>query len=793
MTNKEGLLIIHSCPDTLEEDIIPQQVDMNSMSEIVFEDDEYTVYRPLSDEGMIYLSQDTKWLSSNTWNGNKYVRGDFNEISDTNWNLSNWKNNYVIIPKNYKKGDKKYLFTSGYGDCYVPSGARYSMATVAYDLADKELWRWFINKNFAYISTNLKKKVGGQLLDKNKTELVYPDEFVGDYDPKALTYAARANSGIKKITIKPGTTEIKAGAFAAFPIESIEIPEGVKKIGNRAFQNCSHLTSVTLPESLTSLGVEAFSGCPIKSIKLPSGLKKLPDGIFSAGYGRTANGWGNIGCELIEIELPSTITSIGHNAFSDQVNLKKVTIPEGVLEIGAHAFEGCKKLKEIHIPKSVKTLGGNCFEGTGIKKLFIPSTVDFVDHYILYHPLPLWNSGLNTNHGIKVYCEAPSKPSNWSDKWDVVDSKYHFNGPDEYARAEVIWGAHSITEDLQPIEISFNKIKPVYKDERWEVYNPQCMDDLAMLSTDTGWVFAEGTRHEYQWTYSNLSDDAMARRFYIFMDHQKGERYIYSTQQFTINDHSTFYLFDSECNEWEPDENSGITTKWHYRIGAEILIRFLLQEGTLGLMEWAAKKWKGGLSDLMTFVQAKKLYQECEGIITYNSDLYKSIKESSWWFNPAMDVLKKKGGICGVYATGHIDATIPRNTRRIEDEAFYDWGALTEITLPNSITFIGDSAFSCTNLQEINLPDNLEHIGSYAFSSCNFKYVFIPKSVRYIGLASFRPGWNSPRLVICCEAESKPNDWNDRWLDDSLRPGCVEVYWGCKRGEIPQEEPEHQE
>ena len=40
-----------------------------------------------------------------------------------------------------------------------------------------------------------------------------------------------------------------------------EIPEGVIRIGERAFSGCSSLTSVTIPESVTSIGSEAFSGC----------------------------------------------------------------------------------------------------------------------------------------------------------------------------------------------------------------------------------------------------------------------------------------------------------------------------------------------------------------------------------------------------------------------------------------------------------------------------------------------------------------------------------------------------
>ena len=60
---------------------------------------------------------------------------------------------------------------------------------------------------------------------------------------------------------------------------------------------------------------------------------------------------------IIKINIPSTVTSIGERAFDDCTNLTSITLPSGLTSIGDLAFAGCTGLTSITIPSSVTSIG----------------------------------------------------------------------------------------------------------------------------------------------------------------------------------------------------------------------------------------------------------------------------------------------------------------------------------------------------------------------------------------------------------------------------------------------------
>ena len=89
--------------------------------------------------------------------------------------------------------------------------------------------------------------------------------------------------------------------------------------------------------------------------------------------------------------------------------------------------------------------------------------------------------------------------------------------------------------------------------------------------------------------------------------------------------------------------------------------------------------------------------------------------------------------------SGLTSVTIPNSVTSIGDGAFSGCSGLTSVTIGNSVTSIGDGAFSgCSGLTSVTIPNSVISIGNDAFSYCSgLTSVTIPNSVTYIGEYAF--------------------------------------------------------
>ena len=83
--------------------------------------------------------------------------------------------------------------------------------------------------------------------------------------------------------------------------------------------------------------------------------------------------------------------------------------------------------------------------------------------------------------------------------------------------------------------------------------------------------------------------------------------------------------------------------------------------------------------------------------------------------------------------------SIPNSVTNIGREAFSDCWSLTSITIPNSVTSIGNGAFAnCFGLTSVTIPNSVKSIGYQAFFTCSsLTSVTIPNSVTSIGDGAF--------------------------------------------------------
>lgn len=179
-------------------------------------------------------------------------------------------------------------------------------------------------------------------------------------------------------------------------LEEFVVPEGITRIGRRAFKDCKCLTKITLPSSLKEIDMDAFRGCAsLREVIVPEGVTKMGDGVFydcsaleKAVLPKSMNG-SQIGCGLFadctaleDVTLPDRLTGEFFNVFKKCELLTSMEIPEGVTKIGSFAFEGCTALRSVKIPETVKMIEHRAFPNcTSLKEIYIPDSVRIIDAF----------------------------------------------------------------------------------------------------------------------------------------------------------------------------------------------------------------------------------------------------------------------------------------------------------------------------------------------------------------------------------------------------------------------------
>lgn len=404
------------------------------------ENDEYEV------AGLIY-EQSTTALIPNYYNGKKVT------LIKENAFISNYSLQSIKIPENITQiGLCAFWGCTSLTDFFVDSNNEY-FQSIDGSLYSKDAT---ILHQYALAKKDTLFKIPEGVVTIGPYAFSYSQYLITLRIPNSVTtiepYAFAYNISLNKVIFEENSnlTTINENAFVeCFNLTNINLQDKLTTIQKYAFWNCSNLLSINIPQNIEYIGIKAFLGCSNLQYNIYNNLKYLGnksnpylvlidvndynmtnctihkdtklitpcafsnkinvshiDVEENSQYLKSIDGTlytkdektlikyapGNKETDFITL---STITTIGEYAFLEAHNLENVIITNNVTTIQDFAFNNCHKLSNIYIPLSVENVG----------------------MYIFYLSI-----------GVDIYCEAPSKPIGWDEKWE--DGRYtgiHWN------------------------------------------------------------------------------------------------------------------------------------------------------------------------------------------------------------------------------------------------------------------------------------------------------------------------------------------------------------------------------
>ena len=173
------------------------------------------------------------------------------------------------------------------------------------------------------------------------TVITLPSAFDGLPVTSALNQAIK--STFTKVTVPASFGTIPAQLFQGkTALQTVVLKSGITAIGENAFYSCSNLTSVSIASTVTEIGHQAFARCTSLTSIDTNGVEIIRDRAFFGCTGLTNVTFGDdlttieeaafYNTGLTSVELPSGLTTIGQSAFQT-ASLAELDIPDGVTSI----------------------------------------------------------------------------------------------------------------------------------------------------------------------------------------------------------------------------------------------------------------------------------------------------------------------------------------------------------------------------------------------------------------------------------------------------------------------------
>ena len=540
------------------------------------------------------------------------------------------------------------------------------------------------------------------------------------------------HSGCKNTIIPNSVTSIGNRAFCnCTGLTSVTIPNSVASIGDSAFHKCTGLTSVTVPNSVTRIGGSAFNSC--------TGLTSVTIGNSVTSIGDYAFGYTGLKGTLV---IPNSVSNIGNNAFYYCTGLTSVTLGNSVTRIGGSAFYSCTGLTSIEFPNSVTSIGDYAFGYTGLKgTLIIPNSVTSIESRVFYGctgltSVTIPNSVTRIEYGAFYNCTGLASieiPNSVTSIGQVSFSgctglKGTLIIPNSVTRiGEAAFsgcrGLTSVTVGNSVTRIEDSAFKGCSRLK--SVYNDAITPQVITSSVFNGVDIANCKLYVSKTSISLYQQANIWKDFFVL----SYTSYVITWKQDdgTIID-KTAVEKDSLPTHDDPtkpasEEYTYIFSGWVPEIvpvtgdATYVATYCPMVSGTCG----ESLTWELSCDSVLTI----------SGIGTMTDWSY--YNSHAPWYS---------------YRSNIKTIVIKDNVTSIGDGAFKDCTSLTSVTIGNSVTRIGSSAFcNCTSLASIEIPNSVTSIGDYAFSGCSgltnpvyIAHVFAYLPTSYVGAYTIPDG-----------------------------------------------------
>ena len=501
-------------------------------------------------------------------------------------------------------------------------------------------------------------------------------------------------------------------------IQQVTVSEGIRQLGEYAFEDCVKLTSVSLPSTLETWDSTVFDGCTnLAEVNIAEGNSNYSsqDGIVYSADGAVLVYY-PIGRTETSFTIPSFVTEIGEYAFEGVQTLAEVIIPENVTTINSYAFSLCAALKSVKVLAPVETIGYRTFfscnalesvtfsEGTttledsafyfssaNLKNVTFPGTLDNFSY--LSFDCATNNNASSTNYCKKVTSAGPiGSGCDFEFGWTGELPTYAF---DLFPELEKIIIPETITGmDGYSMRHHLTKITsagPMGSD---------CALEYGWTTDIPGYAFPYGVQEIYlPVTVTSISANAsvgcslLTDVYYDGTQAQWADITIDETGNSCLLNATIHYLGDEEpelltgeCGykaTWTFDPATGALTV----SGSGPMYEFL-STNPYDTTDVHALPWKDFLDQILS-VEIR------QGITRVGSGAFSN-------------------------ASNLASVSLPEGLEGIESLAFVNAASLTNITIPKGLTYLHSACFSgCTALTAIFLPSSLNNFSSNALNGAS--------------------------------------------------------------------------